>query len=412
MNFIFLSIRLIRSIAAAMLVLVGFVGNGHAQSKGAAESEMPTAGIAGAARIDPSTQWAFRTRATATVSSPVVRLQDVVTPLDTRMAAWQRLAKSPIGLVPVGGQSMTIDRDRLTAIILSAEATPRSIEWLGPKTIQVSYAKPTSQPQPIQNTDYIDYAEPTQSQDDASVQQTTYQAVSAKQQNTLDAPEPDEPPLTASERRQVAHWIDLAFKRFHPEIKESYAIELPDDQVALRSLKHIVRVTRLNPIGSVDEGACRFQIEARKLSGPVQASFTASLTAHPMVVVTNRTLGRGQIIRRSDLELSPVEAGQLTADTVTDIAALVGQETKAILRTGLPIAQSSVGSPILIHRGDLIEVIVLGGGVRVSTNAKAVSNGARGELIELETMNPKKRLVGRVANIGVAEITTRTPSVR
>jgi flagella basal body P-ring formation protein FlgA len=333
----------------------------------------------------------------------VVRLQDVITPLDSRLAAWQRLSKSPIALVPVSGEVMTIDRDRLTAIILSAEATPKSIEWLGPRKIQVSYSK--------QNTN-SDRSTSTPTQHKATIQRTTYVEPAINQQPAIAPEESNQPPLTAGERRQVKHWIDLAFKRFHPDIQEAYSIELPDDPHSLASLKHIVRVTRLTPIDPISDGPCRFQIEARKLTGPVEATFAASLTAHPTVVVTNRTLGRGQIIQRSDLELSPMPADELTSDTVTDIASLVGQETKSLLRNGRPVAKSDVGSPILIHRGDLIEVIVIGGGVSVSTNAKAVSNGAKGELIELETTNPRKRLIGRVADIGIAEITTRAPAVR
>ena len=357
---------------------------------------------ASASRTNSSTRWAFQTNASVIVSSPVVRLGDVITPVDPGLAAWQRLSQSPIGLVPVGGQAMTIDRDRLTAIILNAEATPHSIEWLGPKTIHVHY-------QATKASSEASMQKPSQ-----QFQQTAYQTpatVSNKPINNLDLQE--EPvTLSAAELRQILHWIDLAIKRFQPDINEAYKVEVPVDQKSLGSLRRIVRVNALSPITEVAEGDCHFNIDARNLKGPANAEIVIKLTAHPMLVVPNRTLGRGDLIRRSDLELKPIPAEKMPSDATTEIVALVGMEARETLRMGQPIAESSVGSRILIHRGDLIEIRVLGGGVSVSTNAKAIGNGAKGELIELETTNPRKRLVARVAGVGMAEILTRAPVVR
>ncbi|WP_149752716.1 flagellar basal body P-ring formation chaperone FlgA [Rubripirellula obstinata] len=359
---------------------------------------MPT----NASRTTATTRWAFETRASVVVSSPIVRLGDVIKPINPGLAAWQRLSQSPIGLVPVGGQAMTIDRDRLTSIILGAEATPHSIDWMGPETIHVHYhasaasnnipAKPVANP----------------------LQQTAYQTPAIPGETVATETEvvEESDPLSASEFRQVLHWIDLAIRRFHPDIDHAYEVEIPTDQRSLESLRHIVRVNGLTPVTEISEGECRFKIDARKLAGPVSCEITINLTAHPMIVVASRTLGRGELLRRTDLELKPIQADKMPSDAATEIVQLVGKEARAPLRSGQPISQSDVGSPILIHRGDLIEIRVLGGGVSVSTNAKAMGNGAKGELIELETMNPRKRLVARVADIGVAEILTRAPVVR
>ena len=385
-------------IAAALLIsLIGGRQNASAQ-----QARFGGAVPVTTSRVSSSTRWAFQTKASVIVSSPVVRLGDVITPVDTGLAAWQRLSQSPIGLVPVGGQAMTIDRDRLTTIILGAEATPHSIEWLGPKNIQVHYqAKPATS---------IGSAEKLSN----PIRKTAYQTPSIPGKATIAQLDLKEEPikLTASELRQVLHWINLSIKRFQPDIDQIYRVEVPVDQESLPTLRRIVRVNELSPVNEIAEGDCKFRIEARNLKGPISTEITISLTAHPMAVVPSRTLGRGDILRRSDLELKPIPLEKLPSDSVTEIASLVGMEARASLRSGQPISQSNVGSQILIHRGDLIEIRVLGGGVSVSTNAKAVGNGAKGELIELETTNPRKRLVARVAGIGMAEIITRAPVVR
>ena len=60
-------------------------------------------------------------------------------PLDPNMAGWQRLSRSPIGLVPLSGQPMMIRRERLAKAIRGAEATPLAIDWVGPTNIEVIY---------------------------------------------------------------------------------------------------------------------------------------------------------------------------------------------------------------------------------------------------------------------------------
>ena len=91
--------------------------------------------------IDSDTRWAFRALSPVTVSSPIVRLGDVVQPLNPNTAGWQRLRRSPIGLLPLGSQPMTIQRDRLERAVLNAEATPLAIDWIGPEKIEVTYVE-------------------------------------------------------------------------------------------------------------------------------------------------------------------------------------------------------------------------------------------------------------------------------
>jgi len=81
------------------------------------------------------------------------------------------------------------------------------------------------------------------------------------------------------------------------------------------------------------------------------------------------------------------------------------------VRANQPINRGDVGSPILVHRGDLIEIRVVGGGISVTTNAKALGDGAVSELIEIETLQPRKRLIARVVQPGMVEIVTRAPKV-
>ena len=110
--------------------------------------------------------------------------------------------------------------------------------------------------------------------------------------------------------------------------------------------------------------------------------------------------------------MQPIPEDQLESDHVLDPADVVGLEVRGFPRPGRPLNRSDLGSPTLVRRGDLIEVRVMGGGVIVTTNAKAHGDGAASELIEVETLEPRKRLLARVVQPGLVEIVTRAPRVQ
>lgn len=365
-----------------------------------------------------STEWTFRTIGNVTVESPIVRLRDLAEPTDPNLAAWKRLGPAPVGLVPLGGQEMTIDRRRLAELIIASEATPRNINWIGPETIRVRLVRTRrstaistqtissgpSQHFPSARTGYS-AAAPNQIQD---------QMLRASYRNPVDLPAASTQAvlLTQNETDRVTHWIQLAIKRFLPAIGDNYEVSIPPSQEAFPALRSIGGIQSVTPHGEVKEGTYRISVVGRDPDGLVNADIELELTEHPKVVVVSRTLGRGQRIQSSDLQWKPIPAKDLSPDWLVDTSGLVGLEVQSTLRRGTPIRSSDLDFPTLIHRGDLVELQVLGGGVVVSTNAKAVGSGAKGDLIEVETLSPRKRLVARVAGVGSAEIVTRPQQIR
>ncbi|QDT06200.1 flagellar basal body P-ring biosynthesis protein FlgA [Rubripirellula lacrimiformis] len=374
---------------------------------GVADAQRPNAGSFDVT-IDANTRWSFRTVSPVTVTSPIVRLGDVVQPIDPHQSGWQRLSRSAIGLVPVSGRTMTIQRDRLNKAILNAEATPHVIDWHGPTEIQVDYR----QPRPGERVQPVGFVTPANSGTSPAPVPTPGQTSDLP--NHADDANPNAPPLPLSlvDAKRVIHWFELSMTRFYPDVAETYEVEVPNDQVALVPLQHLTGVTNLESLTPIRDGVCRFKIIARSVGGPIESEIEVRMTSHPKFVVPTRSMGRGQRIGPTDLELKPFPADQVDSQAISDIESLIGKETRNNLRVGQLIDYADVGAPILVHRGDLIEVRVRGGGVTVTTNAKSLADGAESDLIEIETLNPRKRLIARVAQHGVVEIVTRAPVVR
>jgi flagella basal body P-ring formation protein FlgA len=294
-------------------------------------------------------------------------------------------------MFPVNRQTMTIDRDRLDKAIRKAEATPRSIDWLGPRQIKVVY-QPGSK-RPTGGT--------------KSIAQVSYQ----QQVPGTDVGR-QRPPISDSDAKRIAHWIKLAIRRQQPEIGESFDVQIDRRQPVLADLVSITGVTTVQPLDEVADGLCRFRIVGRNAAESIEATVAIELTAYPKVVVPRTTLARGHRISEGDLMVVPVPPEKLRPGQIADPSKVVGMEVRTVLRADQPILANSIGSPILIHRGELVEVRVISGGVTVTTNAKALSDGSESDLIEVETMRPKKRLVARVVQIGKVEIVTRAPAVK
>ncbi len=64
-------------------------------------------------------------------------------------------------------------------------------------------------------------------------------------------------------------------------------------------------------------------------------------------------------------------------------------EAKQAIQTGDVILTDQVQAPIVVKRGEVISVVSQSGGIRVRTTARARQDGARGELVQVESSNQR-----------------------
>ena len=355
-------------------------------------------------RVTPETRWAFRAISPATVSTPIVRLEDVVQPLDPNLAGWPRLRREMIGLVPVDGTPMTLDRDRLAQAIRNAEATPASFDWVGPQRIVVQHVK-------HRNSDLANHATPTQRR------WRPYPFSDGRPESPV--PDPNaiapvsanvtSPSLSAAEATSVLRWIENSFHKQHSEISDSYEISIDPKQSQLIPLKMMLVPPTLEMLAEPAEGVLHCRVSGHNVSGPCQSVVEVRLKKHPLAVFPRSTIPRGRRLTARDLIEKPIPAAKRSESMVDDLHSLVGLEVKSMLPEGRPIKIEQVGPPLLVRRGDLLDLRVSGGGVQVTTRAKALDDGAESDVIQVETLAPKKRLQVRVVQSGLVEIVTRAP---
>jgi len=139
-------------------------------------------------------------------------------------------------------------------------------------------------------------------------------------------------------------------------------------------------------------GKQRLAISFTGDKGPVRVNVYADVSATQEVVAAIQPIERGHVLTAADVEVQqwenvPVNRGR---EPVDSIDSLIGMEATRSIQAGDLLALGDVRSPLLVKRGEEITVYARGGGIQVRTIARAREDGARGELIGVESLEERE----------------------
>lgn len=313
-------------------------------------------------------------------------------------------------MIPSGSMSIKIDRERLARVVGTLDATPTNIDWIGPTTVTVTRIKL------VQGRSNA--ARPsTPIQEYKSATSTATQIPTAINQHptaTLNRPTVQKVAWTPSDvsptdRRRWQRVFESSVQRFAPEIAEQYEIEVRSSLTA-ELASAVILEAHITPPNS--DGVAFAHLLTRFNSETSSHEIELQLTAHPSIIVASSAISRGTKLSKGMFELRPTPQNEIPSGAITDFDLIVGMQANAALRASQPVTFAMIGEPVVVRRGDMVELRVVGGGVSVTTNARTLSEGVVNELIEVETISPRKRVIARVVHSSLVEIATRSPVVR
>jgi flagella basal body P-ring formation protein FlgA len=160
------------------------------------------------------------------------------------------------------------------------------------------------------------------------------------------------------------------------------------------------------------KGRQNFVLSFPTPSGPAKVQVAADI-AEPQIaaVVALRAVPRGGVITAADVELRMIEPSAKTSGqriVIDSVDKIIGHEARQVLQAGEVVFADDVRTPLLVKRGELISVASQGGGIRVSTSAKALQDGSHGDLIQVEAPDSKQRYDARIVGLRQAAIFTPT----
>ena len=121
-------------------------------------------------------------------------------------------------------------------------------------------------------------------------------------------------------------------------------------------------------------------------------------------VVVNRAMTRGEVIGPNDVRL---EERNVLAPGAAGLASLdeaIGLELRRALPMNGMVGSSAVVAPLLVRRGDRLQVSAHAGGITVGATAEALRDGRRGDRIPARNVQSKRMLEVIVTGPGKGEI--------
>lgn len=157
-------------------------------------------------------------------------------------------------------------------------------------------------------------------------------------------------------------------------------------------------------------GRQQFIISFATAEGAVRIPVHAEVVPAAMpVVVAMQPIARGAVITAADVELQSLEtvpAATSRRSPLTSVEQLIGMEARQAIAAGDVIFTDRIQAPIFVKRGELITVVAQGGGIRVTTTARARQDGSRGELVQLESLEAREIYDARVTGFREAAVFT------
>jgi flagella basal body P-ring formation protein FlgA len=127
--------------------------------------------------------------------------------------------------------------------------------------------------------------------------------------------------------------------------------------------------------------------------GPVRIRFEAIVTVEHTVIVAAQPIERGHVITAADVAVAkwttlPKETPR--HQLAVSLESLIGMEATGAVQAGDALYSDDYRAQLLVRKGDEIAVYARGGGIQVRTIARARQDGARGELIGVESLDAKE----------------------
>jgi flagella basal body P-ring formation protein FlgA len=213
-----------------------------------------------------------------------------------------------------------------------------------------------------------------------------------------------------SAHQQVENLLVAELHRQHGKRQQKVTFQLTQTQSRfVRDHQGNLRLPRSIPAGS---GTHRVEIvSVRGSNSGERMTVDVRVEAPKAVVTTRRTLPKGKIITREDVELKYTDDKAAKRSAVTNIDEVLGLETTMRLAEGQTLLARHARKRILVRSGSVVTVYARSGGIQVRASAVARENGTHGDVILVEALKTRKKYSARVTDLDTVEVLAKGVTV-
>jgi flagella basal body P-ring formation protein FlgA len=130
----------------------------------------------------------------------------------------------------------------------------------------------------------------------------------------------------------------------------------------------------------------------------------AMIKVYREVVVAAAPVPVRQLIGESDVELRRIDISGARGKTFADIKDVVGKTAVTYITPGQVITSGCIQEPILVRRGDAVQLVARRPGFIIRTSGIAQSDGRRGQLIQVLNTASRMKIEAEVTGPQQAEV--------
>ena len=134
----------------------------------------------------------------------------------------------------------------------------------------------------------------------------------------------------------------------------------------------------------------------RELFGALITVLLCAHLANAETVFAARTIASQSLIEPGDIVLAPDDV----PGALTKAEDAVGREARYAIYAGRPIRAKDLTEPALIERNTIVTLVFEKGGLRISTDGRALDRAAVGDTVRVMNIGSRQTIVGRVAPDG------------
>jgi len=148
----------------------------------------------------------------------------------------------------------------------------------------------------------------------------------------------------------------------------------------------------------------RSELVARSSSGPVVQTVTGRVMISRDVPVLARRLASGTVIGESDLVWQSIPQERLTGEVLTDASQIIGLELRHGQAEDALLRARDLIPPRLVKRGSLVTMMVATPSLRITTQGRALQDGALGDIVRITNVQSHRIVEGTVQANGTVRI--------
>ena len=146
-------------------------------------------------------------------------------------------------------------------------------------------------------------------------------------------------------------------------------------------------------------GAIPFKVRI-KVDGQTvkRTSVPAYIEVLQDVVLTARPLGKNQPIGASDIQVKKMNLARVPSKALFDPKQVIGKRSSRTIAVNTILRSDQVHEPLMVRKGDVVQVLAESKMLRITTQAVAKENGIFGDNIQVMNMRSRKNFFAQVVD--------------